>query len=227
VKIIKFEYYNEDSLIENLRKVTIRKRPDVRIYKNADIRIQKNVKPEDIHICQYYVLEKDLGEIAGCRKSLLEYGVDMFNLRGFVRVYSIDDEGHQQVFDVLPPAVEISRQDGGIQLLCDGMHRLYHAKETGSDINVVIIDGVDENYPYYALPNEEGWGSLEKCREVPDVKKNYRIENYKSLFRDFNTAFLNVTQPRTNAQPENLKVQGNQVKIEKEKDKKKDKCMNT
>jgi hypothetical protein len=217
VKIIKFEYYNEDQLIENIRKVTIRKRPDLRIYRDAQIKIQEKVNPENINICQYYVLEKDLGEIASCRKALLEYGVDMFKLKGFVRVYSVDDDGHQQVFDVLPPVVETSSQDGGIHLLCDGMHRLYHAREMDSNINVVVIDGVDKDYPYYALPNEEGWSSLKKCQEVPDVKKNYRIENYKSLFRDFNTGFLNVTQPRTNKAPDRLKVQGSQVDVEKEK----------
>jgi hypothetical protein len=213
VKITKFEYYNQNYLVDNIRKVTIRKRPDLKIYENADVRIVENVKPEDMHICQYYVLEKDLSEIANCRKALLEFGVDMFKLKGFVRVYSLDDSGHQQVFDVLPPVIEISEHDGGIHLLCDGMHRLYHARETGSDINVIVIDGVNKDYPYYALPNEEGWKSLQKCSQVPDVKKNYRIENYKSLFRDFNTAFLNVTQPRTSSEPVKLKVQGNSVNI--------------
>jgi len=210
--IEKFEYFNTDHLVERLRKMHIKGRPDLTIYRDARITLEEDYPIEQVVFPQYYVLEKDLEEITLCRRALMEYGVDIFRLRGFVRVWSRrQDNGQMQVFDVTPPVVEISQADGGIPLLNDGMHRLYLARQESPAMNLVIVEGVDPRYPYYALPNEGGWDSLQRCREVPDIKKNYRIADYKSLFRDFNTCFLNVTQPRTTKKIDRIKVQGQQV----------------
>lgn len=214
VKIIKFEYYNQETLIEKIRKVHLKGRPETTLYKNADITLERNINPDDIHFPQYYVLEKDLREITRTREELLEYGVDIFKLIGFVRVFYRDEEDFQEkVFDTLPPVVEISEADGGIPLLNDGMHRLYLAREAGSAVNIVKIQNFNHSYPYYALPNEAGWNNLKRCEEVPDIKKNYRIKEYKTLFRDFNTAFINVTQSRTDKEPKVLKVAGEKVDV--------------
>lgn len=212
MKIIKFKYYNEETLVENLRKMHLKGLPDRMIYKNAKIYIKRNVIPENIIITQYYVLEKDLREISELREALLEYGVDIFHLIGFVRIfYYNDSSGTIHVFDVLPPVVEISKADGGIPLLNDGMHRLYLARELNSTMNVVMVENFDERFPYYAFPNEGGWTNIIRCVEPPEIKKNYRIKDYKTLFRDFNTCFLNVTQVRTDKIPKILKVQGEKV----------------
>lgn len=212
LEIIKFEYYNLQTLIEKLRKIHMKGQPELTIYRDAKIYLKENVDPTSIHICQYYVLEKDLEEITACRNALLSYGVDIFNLKGFVRVFSRDSQrAHIQVFDVLPPVVELSVEDGNIPLLCDGLHRLYLARENNSLINVIMIEDFDYDYPYYAYPNEDGWENIRRVWEVPDIKKNYRIKDYKKLFRDFNTSFLNVTQPRTNKKLKNLKVGGEKV----------------
>ncbi len=209
MEIIKFEYYNTDTLIQLLKEVHLKKKPHLKIFKNSQITLKENVSPDDICFSQYYVLEKDLNEISLTRKSLLEYGVDIFCLKGFIRVFYRDPEDYQvKIFDVLPPVVEISDADGGIPLLDDGMHRVYLAREAGCTINVVEIAQVDPQYPYYALPNEAGWKNLRRCAEVPDIKKNYRIKDYKLLFRDFNTSFINVTQSRTDKKPSVLKVGG-------------------
>jgi hypothetical protein len=209
-----FEYFCQEILLDRIRRVHLKGRPGLDLYRNARISLWEGAGTDEIVFAQYYVLEKDLAEIADCRRALLEYGVDIFRLKGFVRVHSRREEDNQlQVFDVLPPVVEISAADGGIPLLNDGMHRLYLAREAGSPINVVKVEGADPAYPYYALPNEGGWGSLMRCTEVPDVKKNYRVKDYKSLFRDFNTAFLGVTQARTAKVPATLQVQGQKVPV--------------
>ncbi|MFP4498452.1 MAG: hypothetical protein ACLFQV_09610 [Vulcanimicrobiota bacterium] len=212
MEIIKFEYYNQDLLFENLRKVHLKNQPDKKIYSNSEFELVEKA-PEKMVFPQYYVLEKDLDEITQCRQALLEFGVDIFKLKGFVRVYSFNEKGQQQVFDVLPPVMEISEADGGIPLLNDGMHRVYLAREAGSKINVVLASKVAPDYPYYAFPNREGWNNLQKCKEVPDIKKNYRQTDYKALFRDFNSAFINVTQPRANKKNKTLKVQGEKVLV--------------
>lgn len=213
MKIVKFEYFNEKELLNRIRRVHIKGRPDLELYKNSEITLMRNADTNGIHFAQYYVLEKDLNEITACREALLVYGVDIFKLKGFVRVHSINDKLHHQVFDVLPPVVEISPEDGGIPLLCDGMHRIYLAHEAGVSVNCVWIDKVHPDFPYYANPNEEGWNNVKRVEEVPDVKKNYRIVEYKKLFRDFNTQFLNVTQPRTDKKLKKLKVQGKSVAV--------------
>lgn len=214
MKILKFEYYTEEILIENLRKIHLKGSPDLKIYKDARIYIKENVDTNEIHFPQYYVLEKDLGEIELTRKQLLEYGIDIFKLKGFVRVFYRDEDDYQvKIFDVLPPVVEISKADGDIPLLNDGMHRLYLAHREGCKINIITVENFDHRYPYYALPNEGGWSNLKRCSEVPDIKKNYRIKEYKTLFRDFNTAFINVTQSRTNKKLRQLKVAGEKVRI--------------
>lgn len=209
MEIVKFEYYNKETLIQLLKEVHLKGKPHLKIFKDSHITLKENVLPDDICFSQYYVLEKDLLEISLTRKSLLEYGVDIFRLKGFIRVFYRDPDDFQiRIFDVLPPVVEISEADGGISLLDDGMHRVYLAREAGSAINVVEIAGVDPQYPYYALPNEKGWKNLQRCEEVPDIKKNYRIKDYKLLFRDFNTSFINVTQSRTDKKPSLLKIGG-------------------
>lgn len=214
MQIIKFEYYNEENLIENLRRVHIMGRPELKIYRDAKIYIKENLDPEEILFAQYYVLQKDLDEIELTRNQLLQFGVDIFKLKGFVRVFYRDDIKYSvNVFDVLPPVVELSQADGGIPLLNDGMHRLYLARKAKSKINIVIVEGVDEKYPYYALPNFDGWNNLQCCIEPPDIKKNYRIKEYKTLFRDFNSAFINVTQVRTDKKPAELQVAGKKVKV--------------
>jgi len=214
MKILKFEYYTEEILVENLRKMHIKGRPDLKIYENARIYIKEDVDTNEIHFSQYYVLEKDLNEIDLTRKKLIEYGIDIFKLKGFVRVFYRDDKDYQEkIFDVLPPVVEISKADGDIPLLNDGMHRLYLAHNEGCKMNIVMVEDFDPRYPYYALPNEGGWNNLKRCSEVPDIKKNYRIKEYKTLFRDFNTAFINVTQSRTNKKLQRLKVAGEKVLV--------------
>ncbi len=213
MEIIKFEYYNFSELENRLRNVHIKDKPEVKIYKNASIKLWKGVNPEEIHICQYYARRQDLEEITSCREALLPFGVDIFKLLGFVRVFSKKENGQIQVFDVLPPVVEISRQDNNIPLLCDGLHRLYVARKIGSTVNVVLIDGVDPQYPYYAFPNENGWKDVKEVEDVPSVKKNYRRKDYKSLFRDFNTAFLNVTQIRKKRNIKPIEISGELVGI--------------
>ena len=88
---------------------------------------------------------------------------------------------------------------------------LYLAKISGLPINVIMIENYDKRFPYYALPNEGGWNNVIRCTETPQIKKNYRIKNYKTLFRDFNTCFLNVTQTRSAKNSSKLKVQGEKV----------------
>lgn len=213
MKIVKFEYFTEETLIENLRKVHLAGRPELKIYQNANITLKREVSPDNIIFSQYYVMKKDIEEITQTRKCLLSYGIDIFKLQGYIRLYYIDDMDHQlKVFDILPPIVEISKADENIPLLNDGMHRLYLARESKSLINIVMIGDFDYDYPYYALPNYEGWKNLKICSEVPEIKKNYRTKDYKTLFRDFNSAFINVTQPRVSKNSSSIKVAGEKIR---------------
>ncbi len=114
-------------------------------------------------------------------------------------------------FPILPPIIErfdsienksgtfVHQQDSC--LIIDGMHRVYAAKLSGlHEITCVIASKPD--WPYYALPNEDGWDGVQEIRgELPDgfVKKRYRLPTpgeYKGLYRDFNSVFPGVQEER-------------------------------
>ena len=85
----------------------------------------------------------------------------------------------------------------GVPLINDGMHRVFTAMETCNTINAVIIDNV--SHPYYALPVDGGWSNVKKINRITEdtIKKTYRDpNNYKALFRDFNTQFPGIQVKR-------------------------------
>jgi hypothetical protein len=109
-------------------------------------------------------------------------------------------QGSDEPIDVLPPVVERSVEADGsiVKILNDGMHRVYLARMERSPIQVVYVREVPNEYPYYAYPLVNGWNDVEIVNELPEhyIKKWHRIPNYKTLYRDFNTAFQNVGGPR-------------------------------
>lgn len=198
IKILK--QYSQEELFERLRRVCLMGQINSLVYKDAVFSLEENVSPNEICIPQTYVLEANLRNILNLWLSLKMQGVDIFLLRGFVKVEVDYGGGNRIVRDVLPPVVECSVADGCIKLLNDGMHRLFLPWWMKRRLNVVYISGA--SHPYYAFPFE---GSLSSVRVIPgSVKpegfdgKRYRLpgKEYKKLFRDFNSVFENVTFSR-------------------------------
>jgi hypothetical protein len=196
MKILGVERFSEDELIGRLRDVTMLKAPEIKVYANAFISLE-NVATESLSPPQNYILRGELKKVRELKWALEEHNVDIFNLNGFARVIL---EGYDEPVDLLPPIVEESiEKNGRVHLIVnDGMHRVYMALREWIIPQVVLIRGVPKHLPYYAFPVPGGWDRIEERDDLPDgyLKKWHRIENYYSLYRNFNSAFTNVGGPR-------------------------------
>ncbi|NHA69340.1 hypothetical protein [Phycicoccus flavus] len=108
---------------------------------------------------------------------------------------------------LLPPIVEESREPDGstVLLVCDGLHRTYHALSHGLTLTAVVVRGA--SHPYYAFPLPGGWDDVTVLDELPEThqKKVYRHpDNYKALFRDLGGVFPGVQTQRRRSNPTTL-----------------------
>lgn len=196
MKITKAQQFTVDELILKLRKVTMLKAPQTTIYSDTYISLEK-IRPEFMAPPQNYILREELKKVRELKWALEEYGINIFELNGFVRL-TIDDS--EDPVDLLPPIVEESIElDGSVHLLInDGMHRIYMALREWKIPEVVLIRGIPKHLPYYAYPVPGGWSSVEEREDLPHgyLKKWHRISEYHSLYRNFNSSFINVGGPR-------------------------------
>jgi hypothetical protein len=196
----------QEELLSALRGVRLRD-SEVQPYANARLRIAR-VDPEALSPAQNYVLEEGVARVHALRTALAGHGVDPFELHGglWLGVAGLPDR-----IPLLPPVVEQSTEaDGRAHLLVsDGLHRVFAARQAAEKINVVLVEGVDEQWPYYAYPVEGGWSGVEVLAELPEVrqKKEYRWpSNYKALFRDYNALFPGVQVQRRSSNPKTLRA---------------------
>jgi hypothetical protein len=197
LEISKVEHFTEGELIRRLREVSML--DDETVFPYRDSRIELREMPHgEIHPAQRYVLSGSVKRLEDLRWSLDEMGFDLFKLNGFLRVWP---EGSDDPFDILPPIVEESRHDGGrpINIVCDGMHRIYLSYVQWIIPQVVYIRDIPNECPYHAYPlRDSDWNAIELWRRIPagTIKKWHRIRADKKLYRNFSSAFKNAGVPR-------------------------------
>lgn len=196
IKIERVERHSKVELVTGLRRVTMLLDRDSRPYEQAGIDLVDR-DPGRICPAQRYILRSELEKVQSLKWALEEHGINLFRLEGYVSIWL---EGHDEGIDVLPPIVEVSREANGAQLelLNDGMHRVYLARWQWSEVQVVLISGIPPQFPYYAYPLPDKWAGVEvvSALEEGKLKKLHRIPNNKKLYRDFNSGFVNVGGPR-------------------------------
>jgi len=196
MQINKVERHGVDELIANMQRVSMLTHPDDLPYKDADIELQK-MHTGEIAPAQRYVLTQEILKVRDLRWALREHDVDLFELNGYVTMWI---DGYDDPIELLPPVIEQSTEADSsvVRILNDGMHRVYLARMERSHIQVVYVENVPKQYPYYAFPLVNGWSDVEIVSDLPEgyIKKWHRIKNYKSLYRDFNSGFVNVGGPR-------------------------------
>lgn len=196
MNIINHETFSQEELVTRLRQVTMLKSPETRVYDKAFISLEK-ISTNFMAPPQNYILRGELRKVRELKWALEKRGLNLFELNGFVRL-TLNDSS--EPVDVLPPIVEESiEHDGSVHLIInDGMHRIYMARREWAIPQVVLIRGVPKNLPYYAYPTPSGWSGVEERDDLPQgyLKKWHRIEHYHSLYRNFNSAFMNVGGPR-------------------------------
>lgn len=196
MNIVEVRSFSAEVLLEKLRHVTMLKAPETKIYDKAFISLE-NIAPSQLTPPQNYILRGELRKVRELKWLLEELGIDIFQLDGFVRLTL---ENVPEPVDLLPPIVEESiERDGTVHLIVnDGMHRVYMALKEWVIPQVVLIRGIPKELPYYAYPVPGGWSRVEEREDLPTgyLKKWHRIANYHSLYRNFNSVFVNVGGPR-------------------------------
>ena len=196
MKITQVERFPVNELISRLRNVTMLKASEIKVYTNTFISLEK-IRPEFLAPPQNYILRQELKKVRELKWALEEQGVNIFELNGFVRL--IFDSSKEPV-DLLPPIIEESVESNGSAhlIINDGMHRIYMAMREWVIPEVALIRGVPKHLPYYAFPVPGGWNSVEEREDIPSgyLKKWHRIADYHSLYRNFNSTFMNVGGPR-------------------------------
>ncbi len=196
MKIIKIKKHSADELKQRIRQVTLMHQPNELIYKDVTISLE-TISVDEIFPAQYYILSSELEKIRCLKLELLRHGVNLYKLDGYISLWLEDTT---DPIDLLPPIVEESIEANGktVSLINDGMHRLFMARLEWEIPQIVFIRGIPKHKPYYAYPIPQGWNAVKIVDELPLylLKKWHRIENYKTLYRDFNSAFTNVGNPR-------------------------------
>ena len=196
MRIEKVDHHPPEELFARLRNVTMLKAPEVYPYREAEIALRE-MPTSLLHPAQRYVLLPELLKVRALRWELARLGHDLFHLGGYLTVWVA---GAEAPIDLLPPVVEESREADGsvVNIVNDGMHRVYLARLEWAVPEVVFIRGVPPHLPYYAFPNRTQWEGIDLLEDLPEtyVKKWHRIPDYHTLYRNFNSAFENVGAPR-------------------------------
>lgn len=204
IKIVNVEKYPIEFLVAQLREITMLKDISTKPYKDTFISLE-SIRVQEIAPAQRYVLSDQLLLLRELKWELAKFDIDMFNLNGFVRMTI---KGMSHPIDLLPPIVEESIERTGhvINLINDGMHRLYLANLEWLIPQVVFIRGIPKIFPYYSFPiPKKNWNDESIIDSIPKtfIKKWHRIKDNKKLYRNFDSVFMNVGKPRGNPSPTN------------------------
>ncbi len=203
MKILRYEKIPEHTLLARLKQTRLMGHGQPYIYANATLAVQEQVDPNSLAPTQRYVLESDFHTIEMLYNAFLPQGIDIFALKGGLRFWREQPETGEEEgpIPLISPIIEESVEPDGkkIRLINDGMHRLYTARKLGKRINIILVQNVPTEYPYYAYPLKQGWADVIELKEIPDAfqKKAYRDKNnYKALFRNFNEILPGVQKQR-------------------------------
>lgn len=201
-KITGLERHGPEELLERLRKVRLLKDPQAFPYQEARLELKK-ISFDQVWPAQRYVLAAGLKKTQNLEWELAKYGVNLFALGGYVTIRTNRSE---EPIDLLPPIIEAWTEDDGrqVNIINDGMHRMFVARLEWRRPEVVLVRDLPPQYPYYAYPIPDGdWGAVTivEGSEIPAglIKKWHRRPDNKRLYRDFNSAFVNVGGPRGQA----------------------------
>jgi len=208
MRILKYETFSEQELLARLKRTRLRGHGQPEIYAEASLELIEQADPRMLAPAQRYVLAPDLNSILSLYEQFERRGIDIFALEGGLLFWRDEEEGP---IPLIPPVIEESVEPDGrrVQLINDGIHRVYCARKLGRRINVVVARGVPPEYPYYAYALQGGWDEVAELSELPDgfQKKEYRdAQNYKALFRDFNAVLPGVQKQRKRSNPEHLRA---------------------
>lgn len=189
MKITKITMYPQEELIHRLREVTLTDGV-TKPYANCNIIITTPLSFSDYEYAQNYVLRSDYKKICELSSTLLhEFHLSLLNCGTLWEIST--EEG---AFPYIPPIVEVS---GSEWILADGMHRMKSFQNNFNHPPYVVVI-YDPSVPYYACSNGLSLKEIPIVETRPEVRKIYRDpDNYKALFRDYNSQFPGIQRDRS------------------------------
>ena len=197
---MKAHIINRDSLrqfYDDLSFVPLVGHDNALVYKYATINIWENVPTDILTPCQRYVLRNGIHRTRDMFDTLFHTGRGHVNID---RTHWFRVEGEPDPIPLTPPIIEVYRDIEGKQslIIADGMHRVYNARCLFLPITCCVINY--PSHPYYAYPNKNGWHDVQVIDELTEdfKRKDYREpDDYKALFRDYNSVFTGIQKTRT------------------------------
>ncbi len=202
MKVLVRKHIPLEKLISEVRSVPLKSKdpnsPKVFPYQKARIVLREMFWTE-LNPGSKYLLQDRLESLRDMRLHLLgEHGIDPLKLTGG---YELDING--EVHMLIPPIVEVSEEKmiyhdtrGDIKydhpievkmnIVVDGLHRISLARYLENSVNVLHVQGIPPECPFYALANE--WKDVKIVQEIPktnEEKKDYRRKDSYDLYRDF------------------------------------------
>ncbi|MBF0422848.1 MAG: hypothetical protein HQL73_07635 [Magnetococcales bacterium] len=204
MKITRVQIIGPEELLARLRMTPLKGYGQALIYQNVRLELVPDVAPKTLFPAQRYVLKENHKKIMHLVQSFQEFGFDPFAMEGGVLFWLSSPDsptGEEGPIPFLPPVVEMSREPDGrlLPLINDGMHRVFTAMKLGRSLTIILAHDVPTEYPYYAYALARGWDEVLELEQLPDsfVKKTYRDpQNYKALFRNFNSVFEGIQKER-------------------------------
>ncbi len=197
--ITRYELFDTDELLNNIKKTRLLGFDQAYVYENADIALKEAVNPNTLIPAQRYVLDSIYRSVVALYEAFSKKSINIFALKGGLFFWKLENGQEIGPIPLIPPVIETSVNANGltVDLINDGMHRVYTATSLGVPINIVYIHNA--SHPYYAYPLIHGWEDVRKLNTLPKgfVKKTYRdAVNYKALFRNFNDRFPGIQEKR-------------------------------
>ena len=213
VRVLSHEIIDEVMLLDRLQQTRLKGYGQERVYRNAKLELLEQVSPDELAPAQRYVLRSNLAAIVELRQTMLLWGIDIFALRGGAWVSlaknleTHPDEAPSELVSILPPIVEESHEADGrlVWLINDGIHRIYAARKADARSTLFWSVMSRRNIRTTLMPPPGDENDVRELDELPDnfQKKDYRFpQNYKALFRDFDSIFPGVQVQRKRSNPE-------------------------
>ncbi len=188
MNIQKITMYPQSELIRRLREVTLTDGV-TKPYKDSLISVE-DVSFSKINFAQRYVLKSELDKVDDFNEDLKnKFSINPPHSDNIIEVFL--DNG---MFTHIPPIIEWTPEDD--YYVSDGMHRLYRESLRSYCAKVIVVKMPSSLY--YSYPCKLDWGTLPIVDERPEVRKAYRDpNNYKALFRDYNSQFPGIQRDRS------------------------------
>ena|SRR3989344_2071696 len=117
-----------------------------------------------------------------------------------VDIFKLDRIYPNSTYVVAPPVVEIS---DGVPAIVDGLHRCALARNLGEPVSVILVDGVNPQYPIISTPVT--WNEVVEYYqkpEIPELLRNVRPGirdeggSLRRFYRDFSYLGSTGRRPR-------------------------------